>query len=366
MNTKWNDLLLRFYSTKLMNQSNQPIPESFTIASDIKNEQALEQERYSYTEGQKIKHLSSSPFHPANQALYLPKENSSRLPPIQKVSSPYNFEVDSEDITKGVTESHSAPQVSFLGDISQPLITPSQKKGPRTSLIKNSTLSPVKEVRNSDSTQNSSNDESTQSISSPLTTSTITTTTTTTTSTLSLTPSSNQSIPLQSVSHPISITKDWTPSLDILAHQIFEQDPSILTTTVDIERILKKNFVHRIALFITMFCSILQSAFFSYMSSVSSNSEITLYLFFIRMFCDLIGRPLALVRPRIIFFRTITGVLVGTLLRAVGMGFFFFYIFTPKDLIYRNDYMILIFQVLYSLLFLKKLIILNNLYLFIY
>lgn len=184
-----------------------------------------------------------------------------------------------------------------------------------------SNLPSVKETQSSLSTHNSSNEDN----NAPL--------------------SPNSHLPIQSISHPISITKDWTPSLEILAHQIFEQDPSILASTIDIQKILEQNLTHRVALFITMFCSVLQSAFFSYVAAVSSNGNITLYLFFIRMFCDLCGRPLALVRPRIVFFRTITGVLVGTICRAVAMGLFFFYIFTPKHLLYRSDSMVLIFQV---------------------
>ena len=294
-----------------LNEVNSPIPESFLIAKDIKNEKNFEHERYSYTEGQKVVPLSSSTFHTTNQAIFFPKENSSRLPPIQR--SPDEF-------TSNITESHSAPIVSYLDtDIQEPLTQSSKTIRKIPSPSNNTNLPPVKELCNSNSTHNSSNENNIII--------------------------SSQSIPLQSVNHPISVTKDWTPSLDQLAQHIFEQDPSILRGTIDADNILQRNSIHRIALFITMFCSILQSAFFSYVSSVSSNQNITLYLFFIRMFCDLVGRPLALVRPRIIFFQTITGVFVGTIFRALAMGFFFFYIFTPKDLIYRNDYMILIFQV---------------------
>lgn len=131
----------------------------------------------------------------------------------------------------------------------------------------------MKEVRTSDSTQENSseaNSDSTQSSLSRtptnLTTSTLTLASTSNTTNTTSTTTSKTSNHLQSVSHPISITKDWTPSLDILAHQIFELDPSILTTTIDTEKILQLNSTHRLALYITMFCSILQAAFFSYMS----------------------------------------------------------------------------------------------------
>lgn len=281
-----------------------PLPPSLMIVEDLAKERdsnGPDMERYSYTIGQKHLPMNST----FTNSPFLMQRNDF----LPKASVKNNEEQDSSN------ESKSAPTMLYMNsELDKPLLS-----------TKHATvLSTVPEQSDMSMSMNSMT--MVQGLSSPPVTNSD--------------PQHHGGIP-----NSLTISKDWTPSADILAHKIFMHDPTILSSAIDVDEILLKNQIHRLALFITMFCSILQAAFFSYLTNVSSNDNITLYLFFIRMFSDLLGRPLALIRPRIIFFQTIKGVLIGTIIRATFMFLFFFYIFTPKGLIYRNDYMILIFQV---------------------
>jgi hypothetical protein len=262
--------------------------------------------------------MTASPFYPAGNP-FLVKRNDF-FPPMHSSSAAPPDHGAGEDL-----ESRSAPSTLFLSsDFDKPLLPSGIKQHPTP-------LSPVPEQ--SDHSMHSSSSLG-QATTPPLTY-----------QPPPLTATSSTSPPL----HSLTISKDWTPSTDILAQKIFLHDPTIISSTLNITDILSRNYLHRQALFVTMFCSILQAAFFSYLTNVSDNPNITLYLFFIRMFSDLIGRPMALIRPRIIFFQTIRGVLFGTMIRACCMALFFFYVFTPKEFLFRNDYMVLIFQVCLSL-----------------
>jgi hypothetical protein len=75
-------------------------------------------------------------------------------------------------------------------------------------------------------------------------------------------------------------------------------------------------------LFVTMFTSIFQGVFFVYAKSDKGHSNVEQYLYFTRLFCDLLGRPLAAL-PRPSFVRTESQLWKGTLLRLALMGLFF-------------------------------------------
>ena len=72
--------------------------------------------------------------------------------------------------------------------------------------------------------------------------------------------------------------------------------PSDLYTMDD--ALFNKIFPLCLALFVVMWCSIFQASFFAYVTSSSKNREIEQILYFVRLFADLIGRPLTrLPRP---------------------------------------------------------------------
>ena len=103
---------------------------------------------------------------------------------------------------------------------------------------------------------------------------------------------------------------------------------------------------HRSALFLIIFCSILQGSFLSYVQAESSGSQLGTVLYFVRIFSDFIGRPLTLwvVPPSL---QDVDGLLIFASARAIFMIYFFLYICIPKDKFYRSDICIIAFQVIY-------------------
>eukprot|EP01035_Chromulina_nebulosa_P023934 gene23934-31064_t len=84
------------------------------------------------------------------------------------------------------------------------------------------------------------------------------------------------------------------------------------------------------ALFVTMWSSIFQASFFAYVNSVSSESRnIEKTLYFIRLICDLLGRPLTFL-PRPAFLTTNNQLLIAALLRSLLLIVFFSYISVPS------------------------------------
>lgn len=88
-------------------------------------------------------------------------------------------------------------------------------------------------------------------------------------------------------------------------------------------------------LFLTMFTSVFQGAFFVYAKSASSRN-VEQFLYFTRLFCDLLGRPLASL-PRPWFVQTDSQLWTGTVWRLLLLLTFFLYIFLPGAWIPRSD-----------------------------
>ncbi len=99
-------------------------------------------------------------------------------------------------------------------------------------------------------------------------------------------------------------------------------------------------------LFVTMFTSIFQGAFFVFAKS-AGGVNIEQYLYFTRLFSDLLGRPLASL-PRPWFVQTDKLLWNGTLLRLLLLLAYFIYIFTPSRLLPRNDVAVCVVVGLFS------------------
>ncbi len=131
---------------------------------------------------------------------------------------------------------------------------------------------------------------------------------------------------------------------DVVAAAVY-QEPALLDEALRSPEIRKKLRTNQAALFITIFCSILQGAFLTYVPSSKEGFSIALVLFYTRMFCDLLGRPLALLKkPKV--FADINAILFWTVLRFILMLGFFVYIAVPSSKSSsRNDWAVIIFQV---------------------
>lgn len=100
----------------------------------------------------------------------------------------------------------------------------------------------------------------------------------------------------------------------------------------------------RWALFVTIFCSILQGSFLAYVES-SNSWSIGTVLFFVRNFSDLSGRIVALVVPVPLAFRDANIILALAVMRALIMVIFFVYIAVPPGAFFLNNIFIVIYQV---------------------
>jgi hypothetical protein len=123
------------------------------------------------------------------------------------------------------------------------------------------------------------------------------------------------------------------------------QDPELMNQAFSTDDIMQKIDLHKYSLFITIFCSILVSTFISFAESNAVGDHLPETLFYVRLFSDLAGRPLALL-PRPSCFRDIQSVFYATVIRALCSIFFFYYIATPYNYFYRNDYILIFFQVI--------------------
>jgi hypothetical protein len=101
-------------------------------------------------------------------------------------------------------------------------------------------------------------------------------------------------------------------------------------------------------LFVTMFTSIFQGSFFVYAKSGSSRN-VEQYLYFTRLFCDLLGRPLASL-PRPWFVQTDTQLWNGTMWRLLLLLTYFLYIFLPETWVPRSDIFVCSIVGLFSLI----------------
>ena len=98
-----------------------------------------------------------------------------------------------------------------------------------------------------------------------------------------------------SYANPIARTRYLLQSVEKAALQLQIHNPNDNYKMND--EILQKMLPLCLALFVVMFCSIFQASFFAYVTS-SSGREIEQILYFVRLFADLVGRPLTrLPRP---------------------------------------------------------------------
>ena len=107
-----------------------------------------------------------------------------------------------------------------------------------------------------------------------------------------------------SYASPITRTRELLRSIERAAMQL-QLSPGDLYTMDD--ALLNKIFPLCLALFVVMWCSIFQASFFAYVTSSSKNREIEQILYFVRLFADLIGRPLTRL-PRPSFLKVLISV----------------------------------------------------------
>jgi sterol desaturase/sphingolipid hydroxylase (fatty acid hydroxylase superfamily) len=91
------------------------------------------------------------------------------------------------------------------------------------------------------------------------------------------------------------------------------------------DAVYRKVFSLCLALFITIWCSIFQASFFAFCDSPQGR-DIEQILYFVRLFSDLLGRPLTRL-PRPWFLQENHHVLSASVARISLMLIFFFYVF---------------------------------------
>lgn len=136
----------------------------------------------------------------------------------------------------------------------------------------------------------------------------------------------------------------WVPSIHRDAKAAVKENPKILKITMNTKEVEEDLRLHNATLFLIIFCSILQASFLGYVRHISNDLNIGMKLYFVRIFSDLLSRPSHLLFKKS-FLSTIDHVYYLAIVRAICMCLFFMFIFTPKDYFYRNDYILLVFQV---------------------
>ena len=131
---------------------------------------------------------------------------------------------------------------------------------------------------------------------------------------------------------------------------LLKDKPKLLQYAMRSDHCRKTLEPYRWSLFITIFASILQGSFISYATGCVLNGvELPTILYFVRIFADLIGRPLALL-PKPYPFNHINGVLTGAIIRGLLTTFYFSVI---ANILYPHEYVrstlchviVLVFQV---------------------
>lgn len=107
-----------------------------------------------------------------------------------------------------------------------------------------------------------------------------------------------------SYASPIAHTRSLLRSVERAAMQL-QLRPGDMYTMDD--ALVQKILPLCVALFVVMWCSIFQASFFAYVTSSSKGREIEQVLYFVRLFADLIGRPLTrLPRPSFLEVRVLS------------------------------------------------------------
>jgi hypothetical protein len=154
--------------------------------------------------------------------------------------------------------------------------------------------------------------------------------------------------------HPLMLSQN-KESILAYSRDLLKDRPSLLDAAIDGDSIAAPLLLHRWTLFLTIFISILQGSLLSYTCGAELWGEaLPPLLYFVRIFSDLFGRPLALL-PRPYIFSSIEWVCYASAVRVV-VSFYFFWTIAhitpdPERLVWNTeDSLILVsFQVIFSL-----------------
>jgi hypothetical protein len=136
------------------------------------------------------------------------------------------------------------------------------------------------------------------------------------------------------------IQKQQSPATLDESKQLLLNTPQLLDIALQPEPILQRINLHRWTLFLTLFISILQGSLLAYTCGCTLfEMDLPPLLYFIRIFSDLLGRPLALL-PKPVFFSSIEGVLIGSVVRFLCSFYFFYVIHTisPHPSLLKNSF----------------------------
>lgn len=107
------------------------------------------------------------------------------------------------------------------------------------------------------------------------------------------------------------------------SRKLLKLNPKFLAMALCSKQCAESTLIHRQVLFINIFCSILQGSFISYTTGCEINGvQLPFVLYFIRIFADLIGRPMALL-PTPGIFNNINKLYLLVILRCLSMFYFF-------------------------------------------
>ncbi len=105
---------------------------------------------------------------------------------------------------------------------------------------------------------------------------------------------------------------------------------------------------HMVVLFFVIYCSVLEGAFISYVQPVGKTLTLPTILYFVRVFGDLLGRPLSWIKCLPSGIRQLKGIAVLAFFRVSLMAVWFIYIYWPT-LMFRSDAFIVSLQLGISL-----------------
>lgn len=122
------------------------------------------------------------------------------------------------------------------------------------------------------------------------------------------------------------------------------EDGSCTTSASFDENYYNTTQFYLMSLFIALYCSILEASFISFVHSASGEGNgIVTVLYFVRIFSDLLGRPLTFIASYLYLDR-IENIFYLALFRILLLVMFFLYVFAPLHWNMKNDAFIIILQ----------------------